>query len=145
MSVSVCIPLPADGRYQDQWDYLLDSFRPDALYVIGDEADAPGTNVFAALNATYISDCSELPTDPTFVVFAPENGRFIQGNESIESFIHPTDVIYFFGHDTNWVDSDTLGGETPDHLVFIPTDSDSELWSWQAAAICLWDRRVKHG
>lgn len=142
--VTVVLPLPADGRYQDQWDYILDSFQPDALYVIGDEADAPGTNVFTALDATYIPDASGTPTG-TFVVLAPPGGRWLQGDESLDTFTHPDDAIYFFGHDTNWPDADTIGGRRIDHKVFIPTAGTSELWSWQVYAITAWDRVMKSG
>lgn len=137
MAVAVCLPLPGDGRYQMQWDYILSSFPPDTLYVVGDEADAPGTNVFSRLNAVYVNHLSELPPT-TLVVLAQKNGRYVQGNESLVGFRHPDDVTYYFGHDTRWVDEEALG--TPDHLVYIPTATDDDLWSWQAYAITIWDR-----
>ncbi len=145
--LSICLPLPRDGQYQTQWDYILSSFPPDALYVIGDEADAPTTNVFATLAATYIADGSELPAGK-LIVLAADNGRYIIGDENLTTFIHPPsllDPIYLFGHDTRWLDDEVLGGRVPDHKVFIPTATTDDLWSWQAYSIVAWDRRMKLG
>ncbi len=145
MAIGVCIPLPGNGQYQTQWDYLLSSFPPDVLYVIGDEADAPTTNVFSKLNATYIETPADLPDEPAFVVLAQENGRWVQGEESLLTFEHPDDVIYFFGHDTRWVSDEQIDGKTVDHFVFIPTATSDDLWSWTAGAMVFWDRMVKSG
>lgn len=144
MTVSVCLPLPVHGRYQDQWDYVLSNFAPDVLYVIGDEADAPETNVFAKLKATYIADASELP-DTTLVLLAQDNGRYFSGDVSLADFVHPDDAIYMFGNDVEWVTDAEFGGRSPDHQVFIDTDTTDDMWSWCAYAVTAWDRRMKRG
>jgi len=145
MPLAIALPLPNNGSYQTQWDYLLSSFEPDELYVIGDEEEAPSTNVFSHLEATYITTLGDLPGDPTVVLLASLDGRYIQGDESLVDFTHPDDAIYFFGHDTRWVSDEVYGGRTPDHFVYIPTDSTDDLWSWMAAGIVLWDRMMKSG
>lgn len=138
----VAIPLPRNGNYQMQWDYILSSFPCDELIVIGDEADAPNTNAFAKLNATYVDDLSAVID--TLILLAPDNGKVFQGGEDLTTFQHPTDAMYFFGGDVDWVDEAQIGRE-PDHKVFIPTATHDNLWSWQAYAITAWDRRMKSG
>ena len=144
MAVSVCLPLPHNGQYQDQWDYVLSNFNPDTVFVIGDEKNAPTTNVFAKLKATYVKDASELP-DTKLVVLAPDNGRYIVGNEDLKDFVHPEDVIYLFGGDVEWLWPEQLGDRVPDHLVYIDTNTHDDMWSWVAYAVVAWDRRMKSG
>jgi len=140
--IAVCIPLAQNGQYQTQWDYLLSSFEPDRLYVIGDEKDAPTTNVFASLNAVYVESCADLPADLPLIVFASKTARYVKGVTSLVEFTHPADAVYFFGHDVRWVDDEVLG-RVPDEIVYVPTDTTDDLWSWVAGAVALWDRRTR--
>lgn len=140
MAVAVCIPLPKDGNAQMQWDFVLSNFAVDTLYVIGDEADAPVSNVFSGMNATYIASAEGLPA-VTLIVLAADNGKYVQGTTSLVGFSHPEDVIYLFGGDSAFLSEDELGSRVPDDVVFIPTDSKDDMWSWSAFAVVMWDRR----
>lgn len=142
--MDVCIPLPHNGQYQDQWDYVLSNFNINSLYVIGDVKDAPRTNVFAKLNATYIDSAADLPDVP-LVVLAAFDGRQIRGDIDLADFKHPDDAVYLFGGDVEWLTHDQLGGRVPDHLVFINTDTHDDMWSWVTYAVVAWDRMMKNG
>ena len=113
--------------------------------LIGDEADAPTTNVFSKLKATYIESVADLPQSVPLVVLAQVNGRYVQGDVSLKDFTHPTDAIYLFGNDVEWVTSEELVGHSIDHLVYIPTDTGDDMWSWAAYVATAWDRVVKSG
>ncbi len=143
MTTAVCLPLPRNGQYQMQWDYILSSCPPDALYVIGDEEQAPSTNVFSRLSAIYVADASDLPSASQLVVLAPPNGRYIQGNISLEDFAHPTDAIYLFGGDIDFLSETEMNNRQADSLVYVPTESADDLFSWVAYAIVMWDRKSK--
>ncbi len=139
---TVALPLPNNGTYQTQWDYILSSFPPDKLIVFGDAVDAPSTNVFSRLDATYADSLNG--QRGTLVVLAPDNGQYVQGDESLVDFVHPDDAIYYFGSDKSPLGPKEVG-RPPDHRVFIPTASKDDLFSWQAYAMVAWDRLVKSG
>lgn len=143
---AVCTPLPTNGRYQDQWDYVLSNFTPDALFVIGDKKNAPKTNVFSRkMNATYIETAEELPADLPLVVLAADNGRVVTGDIDLSGFEHPENAVYLFGGDTEWLHSDQLGDREPDYCVYIDTDTHDDMWSWVTYAVVAWDRMMKNG
>lgn len=142
--MNVCLPLPRENHLQKQWDFVLSNFPPDALFVIGDDEDAPSTNVFSAQDATYIPSAEELPQAP-LVVLAPEHGRYFVGEESLKDFPHPDHATYLFGADHIPLSSDHLGDREPDHLVFIPTASTDDMFSHVAYAVVAWDRSLKRG
>ncbi len=141
MSMTVAMPLPGNGQYQTQWDYILSSFPPEELVVVGDEADAPKSNVFGKLRATYVDSLAN--ESRTLILLAAENGR-IAGDENLADFVHPENAMYLFGNDVAWVTLDQIGRE-PDHKVYIPTATRDDLFSWQAYAITAWDRVMKNG
>ena len=144
MGVSVCLPLPPTSHLQKQWDFALSNFVPDALYVLGDEADAPATNVFSRLNATYIDTAEALPDLP-LVALAPEHGKYIAGTEPLSAFSHPDSAIYLFGGDHVFLSSDLLGKREPTSTVFIKTASKDDMFAHVAYAVTMWDRRMKRG
>lgn len=141
---SLCIPLPTSGSFQNQWDFALSNFTPDQLFVIGDSSDAPETNVFSKLNATYLSSMDELPDQP-LVLMAPKNGFYIQGEIELSEFQHPENAIYIFGSDNYQMSEDIIGSVEIDFKVFIPTDSQHDMYSWSAYVVTMWDRRMKNG
>lgn len=141
---SVCLSLPSKPELQKQWDFVLSNFPPDSLYVIGDEANAPSTNVFAKQGATYIETAEELPGLP-LVILAPAHGKYVSGETPLTDFEHPEDVIYLFGPDHLFLSSDQLGQREPDETVFIPTASTDDMYGHVAYAVTIWDRTVKHG
>ena len=140
--ITVALPLPNNGTYQTQWDYILSSFPPDRLIVFGNPDDAPSTNVFSRLEATYAESLNG--QGDTLVVMAPDNGQYVQGDESLVDFVHPEDAIYYFGGDKSHLGLKQIG-RPPDHRVFIPTASKDDLFSWQAYAMVAWDRMMKSG
>ncbi len=142
MTVAICLPLPGGGNGQNQWDYILSNFSVDVIYVIGDSEQAPGSNVFA--KAIYISTADDLPAS-TLVVVTARNARYVQGDEDLASFSHPSDLIYMFGPDRENLSEVELGRRVPDHKVYIETDTHDDMYSWQAYAVVMWDRRMKSG
>lgn len=109
--------------------------------MVGDEADAPKSNVFGKLRATYVDSLAN--ESRTLILLAAENGR-IAGDENLADFVHPENAMYLFGNDVAWVTLDQIGRE-PDHKVYIPTATRDDLFSWQAYAITAWDRVMKNG
>jgi hypothetical protein len=77
-----------------------------------------------------------LPT----VLLAPPRGRYIQGETSLLDFDHPEEALYVFGPD-----NEHFSGLEADHLVYIPTDSKDEMYSWVACVVTMWDRRLQYG
>lgn len=74
-----------------------------------------------------------------------QDGRYLQGNESLVDFTHPEDAVYLFGaSDLNLSIEDDFGAKEPDHLVYIPT-IEHEMYSFSAGYITLYDRFVKRG
>lgn len=143
MSYSVCIPLPSTNELQKHWDFALSNFAPEALYVIGDEGQAPSTNVFARLNASYLDTAEQLPVAP-LIVLAPAHGHYVAGEVSLAELEHPEGAIYLFGPDNLPLSSDHLGIRES-RRVFIPTDSTDDMYSYAAYAVTMWDRVIKHG
>lgn len=141
-SVSVVIPLPGPSAHQDQWDFTLSGFAPDRLYVVGSEEDRPQSNVFSA--AEFLDPTEPLPpmsVSQRVVLLTPVGGRYVQGEESLASFQHPDEAVYVLGSDRAQIQAGLAA--RADHLVFIPTDSRHDLYSWVAYAIAMWDRRTK--
>ena len=140
--ITVALPLPYNGSYQTQWDYILSSFPPDELIILGNVNDAPSTNVFSKMGATYADSLNG--QKGTLVVLSPSHGQYVKGDESLVDFEHPDDAIYYFGDDRSALGLERIG-RPPDHKVFIPTASKDDLFSWQAYAMVAWDRVMKSG
>ena len=133
--VSVCLAAPASEFEQNQWDYVLSSFRADAVYVLGPQGVYPA---FHGLNAKYVESCECLGN---VVVMSPEEGMNVQGEVSLEDFEHPFECTYLFGSDHSHLEA------VPQDViakVYIPVQH-TELYSWIAYAVTMWDRKVKRG
>lgn len=137
MTVTVVTYLPGISEFQNQWDYVLTAFEPDELIVIGDISNRPQSNVFKY--ARYIDSISLIMED--LIIFAPKNGRYVQGKESLVTFEHPENATYLFGNDKLNLDPSVVSDN--DNLVYIPTDSDHDLYSWCVYSVAIWDRRSK--
>ena len=133
--VSVCLILPTDSLYENQWAYVLRNFKPDQVFLLGGNEGAQ-REVFQS--ATVIDSLFELPDVPR-VVMAAEDGRHVKGNIPLSEFSHPEDAIYIFGPDERNLNIDTDG----DSLVYVDTDGSYEMYSWVAYAVAMWDRRSK--
>ncbi|MDX1493534.1 MAG: hypothetical protein R3253_05725 [Longimicrobiales bacterium] len=123
-------------EFLQQWDYLLSSFPPDRLWVIGELPDMPQRSPFS--RAVLAETAESLPADP-LVVLAPRSGRHYQGEISLLDFEPTDDSIFLFGPDHLPLSDDHLGSRRPSHLVYIPTATEDDLYSWVAAAIVFWD------
>lgn len=133
----VCHCSETKAWLQDQWSFVYSNFGltlPN-IWQIGE-----GEEIYQ--NPTVIVDASELPDTP-LVVIAPEDGKYIQGTESLISFEHPEHCIYIFGRSHGNLSEEELGGRDF-QSVFIPTVKH-EMYAHCAAYITLWDRLVKHG
>lgn len=142
MTVGVVLHLPESETSLRQWEYVLCHFGPDVIYLVASER--PEGIVYAT--AVLIDDAEDLPTGPAVVLLAPITGRIVQGNEDLATFDHPADAIYWYGPDiTEHMDPALYfpGGRQPDHLVFVPVDTDDQMFAHVAHAVVAWDRRAK--
>jgi hypothetical protein len=138
---SVCMFFPQNEKEQNQWDYILSHWEPSQIYLIGAEGHDL-RSVFK--NAIKISGLRSLPSIP-LAMTAPKLGRFIKGEESIYDFNHPQECIYFFGPNNKnlTLEDDEIEGVIPNHLIYVPVDTNDEMYNWTAGAIVLYDRYLK--
>ena len=132
-----------NGWEINQWDYLVASFQIDNVWVIGPK-DIPVRDAGILKRSTLIQSAEELPNDE-LVIAAPKKGRFIQGRVALELFEHPREAVYLFGLDNVHLSESQLGKRVPEHTVYITANAKWELYAHVAAAIVLYDRKVKHG
>jgi len=129
-----CFP----GKSENQWAYVLLHSQPRNVYVFK-----------GGLWATPFDDAIEVATAEdipgTLVLLAPPDGKNYQGSTDLNSFAHPEECCYIFGHDTESLSSGEMGERDPDHSVYVETDTVDKMWSWVAAAVTLYDRRSKGG
>lgn len=135
----VCL-ISDTGRWDDQWSYVLSHWYPRNVYVIG----SIDRKVKPFRDAILIGSAEELPNLP-IVALQPDNARYMPGTISLPGFEHPGECIYLFGNDHTHLCSDQMGARVPDSLVFIPTASHDEMYSWTAGAVSLYDRAIKNG
>ena len=121
-----------------QWEYALSNFRPDVFYVDGDVS-----RWSRHVSPSPVPDLGELPGE--LVLFAPRSGRNIAGEESLLDLQHAETATWWFGDDHSNVEPERFESRRPDRLVYIPTDSNDQMYSWVAFAVAAWDRRMKRG
>jgi len=122
--VTVCIHLD-NNQSEIQWSFLLSNFRPDEIRLLGEYE--PTDKIFRDVKRG-------LPNKP-LIILTPKDGRYMKGDISLSNFTHPEDAVYVFGSDKKHMEP--MDGT----LVYIPTDSNVEMYSWSAGAVVLWDRR----
>jgi hypothetical protein len=127
MPVALCIPVPTQESFRAHWDHVRAHFGVDEFYVIGDG---------------HLGSAAELPGFP-LVVLQPEKGRHVRGVTSLAKFSHPEEATYLFGPDEGPMLPELLGGRAPDHVVYVPTDTARDMFSFVAFAIVMWDRKMK--
>ena len=142
--VSICFINDPDENSQMQWDYILLNFRPDNLYIISEE-NLEFNRKSPRSKSTVIKSVKDLPKNVPLVVLAPKISEHLQGETSLLEFKHPKDAIYFFGSDNGQLSKEDFKSRKPEHLVYVPVDTDDQMFSFMAAAVVLWDRRVKNG
>lgn len=135
--IALCMVNLSDEFTQNHWQQVLDNFKPDQVYVLGDEPWHTPTMTYSI----HINSTDDLPNIP-IVAMAPRHGREIKGEISLIDFQHPKDAVYLFGPDKRHLTKPLLGDRKIDYKVFIPPDY-RDLYSWMAAAITLYDIRVK--
>lgn len=144
MSVNVSFK-PDCGESFNQWDYVLTNFgiSPDNVWMRNVEHSTHRYNgKFKNLHLKADDIVLGIP----LIVVQPVNGRYIQGITSLIDFVHPTDALYVFGGDRNNMDIEgDIGNRTIDEIVYIPTQTHDEMYSWIAAAIVFYDRMTKNG
>ena len=128
MSFAVCIPVPTKEEFRAHWDHVRAHFKVDELYVIGDG---------------YLASVAELPDDQPLVVLQPCRAANFRGTVSLSEFTHPKDATYLFGPDEVPMPKAFLDGRQPDHLVYVPTDTHRDMFSFVTFAVVAWDRRMK--
>ena len=141
---SVCLFFPRNEKEQNQWDYVLSHWQPAQIFLINAD-EQKLRSVFK--DAIKISSFKELPDIP-LIMTAPKLGRFIKGDENLYDFSHPEDCVYFFGpnHKNLTFDDEEICQRKPDHLVYVPVDTNDEMYNWTVGSVVLYDRRLKsHG
>ena len=135
----VCIPHPQREIWLNQWGYLFAHFAPDCIWVLNAPDDA---RYYSTVNR--IATLAELPESPLILLAAPSS-QYVRGDKSLMDFAHPTDAIYLFGSDNANFSDEHFIDRSPDHKVYIPTESDDEMYSWVAAAVTFYDRALTRG
>jgi hypothetical protein len=110
-------PSPNRGVYENQWEYALSAFPPDQVVDL------------------------EAPTIAPRLVLAPRAGRYVRGVIDLADVVHPEDATYVFGPD--WAHLTVEDTREGDQMVYIPTASPHEMYSWVAYAVTMWDRHLK--
>lgn len=135
--LGICFSSPQDLMQREYWSYVFEQFNVDNVWERGRSSD---------VNSNYkletIEEYSELPNVP-LIILAHKNAKYIRGEVSLLDFKHPENCIYVFGSDNGNIYPEEFGGRdlTP---VYIPP-SNIEMYSFQAAAIVMYDRMVEHG
>lgn len=127
MSFALCIAIPENEEFRAHWDHVRANFAVDEFFVIGEG---------------YLSSAWGLPDQP-LVLLQPNNGRHIRGVTNLTEFMHPIDATYLFGPDEQPMQPAFLDGRVPDHCVYIPTDTQRDMFSFVAFAVVAWDRKMK--
>lgn len=139
--LGVCFRREQRPWLQDQWSFVFSNFGIAEIWERGFADD--DLRIYQPVKA--IATAAELPKRRPVVVLAHQEGRYIQGTESLVAFEHPKNAVYLFGgSQANLTDEDDLGGRKPSALVYIPSVKH-EMYGPAAAYITLYDRLVKRG
>ena len=136
----VCLVSESGSHWEQQWSYLLSHFTPRNIYIVGNELERA---VKPFSHYIHVASAQSVPSE--LVLLAPQSGRYVQGTESLVTFEHPEDCCCMFGNDHTNMSEDFLGPRVPDHCVYIPTDTNDQMYSFMAGAITLYDRLIKNG
>ena len=109
------------------WMSLAGAFGVGTLFVRGNDRPIKG----------FVTDSDEHKKPGEMVAVVIDS----TGVVPLEDFVHPKEATYAFGPDDNvegW-------SSEMDRYVCINTPGNTQLFSYAAAAIVLWDRQVKLG
>lgn len=118
---------------------MLSCFQPKNTWVMG---DAPDDHIKRIGGAILTDSLSEL--QGKIVICQPINGLEIQGETSLLDFKHPENAIYVFGSNHVHMRSNDFEGLDYE-TVYIPSDSQSDMYNFASAGIILFDRLSKNG
>ena len=135
----ICFQHSSQPVRLDQWSYLVSGF-PEISKTWKYDSDNPDLN---PTKSKLINTADELPKTPTLVVFSPQDGYEIKAEQLLYTFKHPKHAIYFFGPDNKHLTTDQLGNRTDYKSVYIPMPKNEVFYSFQAAAMILYDRSMK--
>ena len=138
----VALAYATQANFLQQWEYALSHFVPDAIYVHGANSRTLAQNKVLG-SAIYFEEANELPADHSLILLAPQNGLNLQGDESLSDFSHPADAIYYFGSDSAHIPAEKFDTRQPDNKVYIPVDTNDQMYSFTAWCVVAWDRRQK--
>lgn len=139
MSYGICFRSEKHVAMQDQWSFVFSNFGITEIWEID-----KGTGQKIYQPTVGIDSADELPGSRPLVIFASQEGRYVQGTESLKDFAHPENAIYLFGGSHENLSEVELGSRAPNHLVYIPFVKH-ECFAHAAAYVALWDRYVKQG
>ena len=128
----------SDGTDEGQYDFVLSNFKPDKLYVKCRRNHHPSSRVFK--NATLIESVDDITEDYPLILLLPLQARYITPTIALNNFTHPTDAIYMFGPNHEHLSYEDFPNRQPDHIVYIPTDTNDDMYSYNSYAITMWDR-----
>jgi hypothetical protein len=140
MPVGVVFTTTAVENFQRQWEFALCHFRPTYLYVHGDASVLTGSVLTTAVEITGPAD---LPENPSLVLLSPINGTNLQGDETLFSFQHPDNAIYWFGSDSQHLEAEVFNNRAPDYKVYIETNTIDQMFSFTSFLITMYDRKCK--
>lgn len=134
----VCVCFNSDLEMKQWWHLLAQNFN-----ILSNQVWLRGNPVNRTLFGQVIQTADELPPNRPLVIVQPRNALCIEGQDSLITFQHPQNAIYFFGTNNSYMQPEDLGNRTPDHSIYIPVSN--ELYSWTAGAMVLYDRLLKIG
>jgi len=133
----VCLEYDSREQFRRAWGYIVqECYIPNAW----ERNTAEGMDYYLWEDWHFNASVHNLP-DP-IIVLSPEDGSKIQGKESLYTFEHPEDAVYFFGSDTRDLHHEHLEGREY-KTVYIP--NSGFMHSFTAAAMVIYDRKLKMG
>lgn len=141
----VCFKPPASDHDINHWSFVLSHYVPETIYLLDNHRGELTQKYLGIRDGIEISLADQLPGNLPIVFLTPHQARVVPGEVSLVDFQHPDNCIYLFGPDHEVSDEDLLGSLDPDYKVYIPTDTHHEMYSHVAAAVALYDRKMKCG
>jgi hypothetical protein len=140
--LNICVIHEDDKNTINEWSYLRYHFKIDNFFIIGPvdkwKKYRPMKDIIS------ISTTDLLPPIP-LILMTPLSGKNLQGNTSLNNFDHPADATYLFGPNHKHLNINHLGTRLPDRYIYIPTQSNDEMYSYIVGAITIYDRIIKNG
>jgi hypothetical protein len=131
----------ANATDEKQWEYILSNFQSDKIYIMESTHECTGTVCSGQPHVQTISDVPEAATMPV-ICLTPFISFYFKGTKiPLQDFVHPTDAIYVFGPNNTHLDPSEFfpNGETYQE-VYIPNDTNDEMFSQTVYAVTMWDR-----